>query len=140
MNELLVPTWTRYLRILGILTVVALTGIILWNILAETLVPLILQGNAHELSLNLFGIHVLLMGAISLVIGGILFVNRTATVFGDETFHERAEFARTDSRPEARREVWKLNLRMLGNHWQPALILLAMAFVLIVAGGILLNI
>ncbi len=131
--------WTHALRIVGILIVVALAGSILWRAWYETLGPLLSGGDASELSLPLIGMPLTLMGAITLAIGGILFVNRTSIAFGDETFHDRASFVRTDPRPEARREVWMLNLRMLGRLWQPALILLAMAFVLIIVGGRLIN-
>ncbi len=139
MREFSPPTWTRTWRIVGILFVVAIAGIILWSVWSETMAPLIRERDWRGLSLNLIGIPLILLGAIALVCGGVLFVNRTAIAFGDETFHERAAFVRTDPRPEARWEVWKLNLRMLGELWRPALILLAVALALIIAGGILIN-
>ena len=139
MKERLPPDWSRMGRAVGLLIVIAFASAILWSIWSETLLPLMRKGDLRGLSLNMTGIPLILLGVGLLVYGGIQFVNRTAVALGDETFRERASFVRSDPRPEARWEVWKLNLRQLGSLWWPALILLALAFILIITGGMLIN-
>jgi hypothetical protein len=139
MTESHPPGKTRFWRVIGLLIAIVITSAILWSIWSETLLPLLREGDMRGLWLNLIGIPMILLGVAMLVYGGIKFVDRTAIAIKDKTFHERADFVRTDPRPEARWEVWKLNLRQLGRLWWPPLLLFALALGLIIIGGILTN-
>jgi len=139
MTESHPPTKTRLLRVIGLIAAITITSAVLWSIWSETLLPLFREGDMRALWLNMIGIPLILLGVALLLYGGIKFVDRTAIAMKDKTFHERAAFVRTDPRPEARWEVWKLNLRQLGRLWWPPLLLLALALGLIIIGGILTN-
>jgi len=130
---------SRFWRVIGLLIAIAISSAILWSVCSETLLPLLRKDDMRGLWLNLIGIPMILLGVALLVYGGIKFVDRTAIAMKDKTFHERADFVRTDPRPEARWDVWKLNLRQLGKLWWPPLLLLALALCLIIIGGILTN-
>ena len=139
MKERSPPNWSRVGRAIGLLIVIAFSSAVLWSIWSETMLPLIQRGDMRGLTLNMIGIPLILLGVSLLAYGGIKFVNQTAIAMGDEEFHARAAFVRSDPRPKARWEVWKLNLRQLVRLWWPALILMALAFALIGAGGMLIN-
>jgi len=139
MTESHPPSKTRLLQVIGLIAAITITSAVLWSIWSETLLPLFREGDMRALWLNMIGIPLILLGVALLLYGGIKFVDRTAIAMKDKTFHERAAFVRTDPRPEARWEVWKLNLRQLGRLWWPPLLLLALALGLIIIGGILTN-
>lgn len=130
---------TRIWKVIGILVLAAFVGSILWSMWVDTLLPLIREGDSRAVAFNLVGLPLILVGVGIFVYGGFVFVRDTFGSFGDEKLLQNVAVIRTKpSRKEVAAARWQ-NMGMLWQAWKPGLAWLALGFLIIAAGGFLIN-
>jgi hypothetical protein len=129
----------RLWKYIGVAVLVVFIGSILWSMWAETLYPLIKAGDWRAVILHLIGLPVILVGVSIFVYGGYLFVIRTFACFGEEKMIESMAVIRSkSSRQEVTAARWQ-TLRFFWRAWKPGLMWLALGFLILAAGGFLIN-
>jgi hypothetical protein len=111
-------------------------GSILWSMWAETLLPLIRAGDTRAVWLHVVGLPIILGGTAVIVYGGYIFVRDTFRAFSDETLQKNILAIRAKQASGAMR--WQ-NAKILFRAWVPGLRWLSLGFLLIAAGGFLIN-
>jgi hypothetical protein len=111
-------------------------GSILWSMWAETLLPLIRAGDTRAVWLHLVGLPIILGGTAVIVYGGIIFVRDTFRAFTDETLLQN--YAAINAKQASWQMRWQ-NAMILFRAWVPGLRWLGLGFLLIAAGGFLIN-
>ena len=130
---------TRIWKVLGILALAAFVGSILWSMWVDTLQPLVREGDSQAVAFHLVGLPLILVGVGIFVYGGFVFVRDTVGSFGNEKLLQNVAVIRTKpSRKEVTAAQWQ-NVRFLWQAWKPGLAWLALGFLLIAAGGFLIN-
>jgi len=123
---------------LGLKIVLAVfVGLVLWSMLTETLMPLYRAGRTTELILNLAGIPVILLGTAVFVYGGFVFVRDTFQVWASPEL--AASYAQMKTDPRRRSEAASRNRGILFRAWKPGLVRLAIGFLLIAIGSVIIN-
>ena len=111
-------------------------GSILWSMWAETLLPLIRAGDTWGVWLHVVGLPLILLGTAVFVYGGLVFVRGTLGAFGNETLQKNVQAIRAKRATGQMR--WQ-NAQILFRAWVPSLRWLGLGFLLIAAGGYLIN-
>jgi hypothetical protein len=111
-------------------------GSILWSMWAETLLPLVRAGNTRAVWLHVVGLPLILLGTAVFVYGGYVFVRDTFDALGDETLQKNVQAIRAKQATGA--TCWQ-NAMILFRAWVPGLRWLGLGFLLIAAGGFLIN-
>ncbi len=111
-------------------------GSILWSMWAETLLPLIRAGDTRAVWLHVVGLPLILLGTAVFVYGGIVFVRDTLGAFGSDVLQANVQAIRAKQASGAMR--WQ-NAKILFRAWGPGLRWLGLGFLLIAAGGFLIN-
>ena len=111
-------------------------GSILWSMWVETLLPLIRAGDTRAVWLHVVGLPLILLGTAVIVYGGFIFIRDTLRAYGHETVQENLAAVRANQATLAMR--WQ-NLKILFRAWVPGLRWLGLGFLLIAAGGFLIN-
>ena len=129
----------RIWKFIGIAVLIVFVGSILWSMWAETLQPLIAVGDSRAVMFNLIGLPLILVGVSIFVYGGYVFVRDTYRSYGDETLLESMVTIRSKpSRKEVTAARWQ-TLRIFWQAWKRGLAWLALGFLLLAAGGFLIN-
>ncbi len=103
---------------------------------AETLLPLLRAGDARSVWLHVVGLPLILAGTAVIVYGGYVFVRDTFRAFGDETLQKNVQAIHAKQADGQMR--WQ-NAKILFRAWLPGLRWLGLGFLLIAAGGFLIN-
>jgi len=111
-------------------------GSILWSMWAETLLPLIRAGDTRAVWLHVVGLPLILGGTAVFVYGGIVFVRGTFGAFADPTLLQNYQAIKAKKATGQMR--WE-NTKILFRSWVPGLRWLGLGFLLIAAGGYLIN-
>ena len=114
----------------------AFVGSILWSMWSETLLPLIRAGDTRAVWLHLVGMPIILLGTAVFVYGGAIFVRDTFASFADATFQKNYLAIQTK---QATMQIRWENAKILFRAWVPGLRWLGLGFLLIAAGGFLIN-
>lgn len=122
--------------ILGIL----FFGGILYSAITETLLPLWNKGSKDEFIHNIIWIPVIFTGTGIFVYGGIRFIKDTFNTLSDERMITNTSTIRTKETPKETKSIArKENYRMLFNTWKPGGKYLLLGALVIIAGGITIN-
>lgn len=130
---------TRIWKVIGILALAAFVGSILWSMWVDTLRPLIQEGDSWAVAFNLVGLPLILLGVSIFVYGGYVFVRDTFTSFGNEKLLQNVAVIRAKPSPKDVNAARWQNVRFLWQAWKPGLAWLALGFLIIAAGGFLIN-
>ncbi len=134
------PPLGTFWRWLGWTALVAFVGSLLWSVWFETLLPLIRAGDWRGLLLNLIGIPLLFAGTGLIVYGGFVFLRAMFRLSASETFQHRVDVLQSGTEDKAAlRAARRENLRALWVTWKPGFGWIALGFLLIAAGGFIIN-
>ncbi|MBN1634631.1 MAG: hypothetical protein JW917_10735 [Ignavibacteria bacterium] len=115
-------------------------GGILYSVVSETLLPLWNEGSKDEFMHNIIGIPVILTGTIIFVYGGYRFVKDSFSTMGNEKLITNTSKIRTKETPkEIKSTAKKENFQMQLNAWKTGGKYLLLGALLIIAGGITIN-
>ena len=129
----------RIWKFIGIAALVVLIGSVLWSMWAETLYPLIEAGDSRAVVLHLIGLPLILVGVGIFVYGGFVFVIGTFGTFSDEKMIQSMVIIRSKPSPkEVAAARWQ-TLRFFWQAWKPGLARLALGFLILAVGGLLIN-
>lgn len=127
----------QYLAILGL---GFLLFIILKSAILETLVPFYRNGEYDEFAYNLIGIPILLSGTGIFVYGGWLFYNDTRSIMDDDKLLNNVETIKNKSAlKEDRKRARIENTKVLFATWKRGSIKLLIGALIIICGGIIIN-
>jgi hypothetical protein len=120
---------------LGILLV-----IILWSVVTETLIPFYRNGDYEEFWYNISGIPLLLIGTGIFAYGGWLFYRDTRELFLSPRILDNVDIIRGKTAcPAEIKKAKTENRNMLFSAWRKGSVKLLIGALLIVCGGIIIN-
>jgi len=119
---------------------ILLTAGIFYSAITETLIPLLDEGRTTEFIYNIIGIPVIITGTSLFVYGGIIFVIDTFKLFGQEKMITNIENIRNKTAgKKIKSESRKENIKMLLLAWRRGGKFLGIGALLIICGGITIN-
>ncbi len=114
--------------------------IILWSVVNETLLPLYRNKEYDEFLYNVFGIPIILLGISIFAKGGLIICRNTIKLFDDPQLFNNYEIIRDKM---AIKEDIKMarteNTKMLFSTWRKGSFLLLIGSLLIICGGLIIN-
>jgi hypothetical protein len=127
-------------RWLGWAALAVFVGSLLWSVWFETLLPLMRAGDWRRLLLNLIGIPLLFAGTGLIVYGGFVFLRDMLRLSASEAFQQRVDLVQSGTEDRAAlRAARRENLRTLWVTWKPGFSWIGLGFLLIAAGGFIIN-
>ncbi len=114
--------------------------IILWLATTETLIPLYRNREYDVLIYNMLGIPVILFGTWKIIYGAWVFFKDSKTLFSNNTLLENMMIIRnkTANKEDVKRARIE-NTKLLLSGWRKAFFILIWGFVIILCGGIIIN-
>lgn len=127
----------KYLALLGL---GFLLFIILKSAILKTLVPFYRNGEYEEFAYNLIGIPILLFGTGIFAYGGWLFYNDTRSIMDDDKLLNNVETIRNKGALQEDRKKARIeNTKVLFAIWKRGSIRLLIGALIIICGGIIIN-
>ncbi len=106
----------------------------------ETLIPLYDEKNYKSFVFNIIGILILYIATLIVVYGGAIFVKDTFLLYSDPDFMKRVELLRNKfTSKEEKKKIRIENTKLLFKTWKKGSKWLALGLLLIIIGGIIIN-
>ena len=129
-------------KIIVFSVIAVLVVLVLWSVAVETLVPLYNSEKFDELVYNMFGIPVLLLGVAIFGYGAWIFTIDTARLLNNNLqIAENVDIIRKKTLPKDEiKSARKENISLLLSTWKKGAVRLFIGVLVIIAGGLILNI
>jgi hypothetical protein len=113
---------------------------VLWSVVTETLIPLYRSKEYNELTYNLFGIPLILIGTGIFAYGGKIFVSDTRELFDNPQLTNNIDIIRNKTLPKEKIKIARSeNTKMLFSTWKKGFSWLLIGAIFIISGGVIIN-